>query len=208
MRSFMDIRDSGACYVDKTELIDQILERMAGVFMFLRPRGFGKSVNLSMLDAYLSLGYKGNTWFDGLRISDIRPDDIEKNTSPVIYLDLEGLPMDSSETFREGLAGRIADACDRFRGLETSERQDSHDIDILRSLRSKDAGRTMMAFSMSMLSRMLHREYGRKASYWSTGTTALYSTPAGSLSRRRSCQRSWTSCPSRSRGTSMPGSGS
>ena len=163
MRSFMDIRDSGACYVDKTELIDQILERMAGVFMFLRPRGFGKSVNLSMLDAYLSLGYKGNMWFDGLRISDIRPDDTEKNASPVIYLDLEGLPMDSPEMFRDGLAGRIADACDRFRGLETSEKQDSHDIDILRSLRSKDAGRTMMVFSMSMLSRMLHWEYGRKA---------------------------------------------
>ena len=87
---FKDVRDVGAYFVDKSELIDRIL-RMRGVkaLLFTRPRRFGKSLNLSMIDAYLNLKYKGNTWFDGLKISDLRPDDPMKNASPVIRLDMK-----------------------------------------------------------------------------------------------------------------------
>lgn len=72
VQSFTKVRDLDLYYVDKTELIDSILnDTGTKVFLFTRPRRFGKSLNLSMLDAYLNIRYKGNKWFDGLSKSDI-----------------------------------------------------------------------------------------------------------------------------------------
>ena len=64
---FKDIRENGIYLVDKTRFIGEILS-MPGteVFLFTRPRRFGKSINMSMLDAYLNERYRWNNWFDGL----------------------------------------------------------------------------------------------------------------------------------------------
>ena len=69
-RDFKELRNGGYYFIDKSELISDILENRFEVFLFTRPRRFGKSLNLSMLDAFFNLKYKGNTWFDGLKISE------------------------------------------------------------------------------------------------------------------------------------------
>lgn len=100
IQDFRRIREEGRYYVDKTPLIDYIESEYATVaFQFIRPRRFGKSTNLSMIDAYFNLRYRGNSWFDGLMISEIRPDDPEKNDYPVIYLDMKEVGCDSYESF-------------------------------------------------------------------------------------------------------------
>ncbi len=91
IQDFKKLRDSGSYYVDKSKLIDDVLNRGAEVFLFTRPRRFGKSLNLSMFDAYLNEDYSGNSWFDDLDIPVIRPDDPEKNSNAVIHLDMKGL---------------------------------------------------------------------------------------------------------------------
>ena len=78
---FKKLRDGDYYYADKSSLIDTILMEEMEVALFTRPRRFGKTLNLSMLDAYLNRDYLGNTWFDGLRISDIRPKDPDKNAN-------------------------------------------------------------------------------------------------------------------------------
>ena len=45
--------------------------------------------------------HAGNTWFDGLSIDTLRPDDPEKNAYPVVKLDLKGLSTDSFDSFLE-----------------------------------------------------------------------------------------------------------
>ncbi|MGN0098415.1 MAG: AAA family ATPase, partial [Candidatus Methanomethylophilaceae archaeon] len=51
---FKELRDEGGYYVDKTSFISDILNsNLTKVFLYTRPRRFGKSLNLSMLDAYL-----------------------------------------------------------------------------------------------------------------------------------------------------------
>ena len=68
--SFAELREEDMYYVDKSLLIKDILEGgRRGVYLFTRPRRFGKTTNLSMLDAFFNIQYKGNTWFDGLEIS-------------------------------------------------------------------------------------------------------------------------------------------
>lgn len=109
IQGFGKIRDLDLYFVDKTPLIDDILSRRGTeVFLFTRPRRFGKSTNLSMIDAYLNMEHAGNTWFDGLSIDTLRPDDPEKNAYPVVKLDLKGLSTDSFDSFLETFRLRMA----------------------------------------------------------------------------------------------------
>ena len=57
--SFAELRENDLYYVDKTGLIKDILDsNRFGVYLFTRPRRFGKTVNLSMLDAFSTLSTK------------------------------------------------------------------------------------------------------------------------------------------------------
>ena len=53
IENFEEIRKSGFYYVDKTKLIEQLLENWGKVNLFTRPRRFGKTLNMSMLRAFL-----------------------------------------------------------------------------------------------------------------------------------------------------------
>ena len=87
--SFARIREEDCYYVDKTLLIKDIFdEDIGGIYLFTRPRRFGKTLNLSMIDAYFNINYRGNTWFDGLAISEHPELDGYKNSFPVIHMDL------------------------------------------------------------------------------------------------------------------------
>ena len=52
VQNFRKIRERGHLYVDKTDMISQILIQQAEVYLYTRPRRFGKSLNLSMLDVF------------------------------------------------------------------------------------------------------------------------------------------------------------
>ena len=87
---FGDLIESDDYYVDKTLLIKDLLDKNdRGIYLFVRPRGFGKTTNLSMLDAFFNIKYKGNGWFDGLEISKHPEYEEFKNAFPVIHVDLE-----------------------------------------------------------------------------------------------------------------------
>ena len=123
IKDFKAIRDEDLCYVDKTPLIDFVLsKRGTAVFLFTRPRRFGKSMNLSMMDAYFNERYAGNPWFDGLRISELRPDDPEKNANPVIPLSFMNLGREGPEVFKRRLSYRLSVWCwDNLSGKDLSE---------------------------------------------------------------------------------------
>ena len=88
---FKDLRENDGYFVDKTALIEDIVrDKTTKVFLFTRPRRFGKSLNMSMIDAFFNLKYKGNTWFDGLKVSDSERCNCKKNRYPVISISLKG----------------------------------------------------------------------------------------------------------------------
>lgn len=51
-------KDGGAYYVDKTAFLEEILKSKTTVYFFTRPRRFGKSLNLSMIESFLKPDYK------------------------------------------------------------------------------------------------------------------------------------------------------
>ena len=66
--SFEKIRKDGFYYVDKTTLIEQLLEQWGEVNLFTRPRRFGKTLNMSMLRYFFEIGTDPSL-FEGLYIS-------------------------------------------------------------------------------------------------------------------------------------------
>ena len=98
--SFKDLRAGNKFYVDKSMLIADILKTDdSGVYLYTRPRRFGKSTNISMLDAFFNLEYRGNNWFDGLEISDHHEYDAYRNSFPVVYIDLKDVVADRYDSF-------------------------------------------------------------------------------------------------------------
>ena len=161
VQDFKRIRDRNGYYVDKSPLIDYVLDDGAEVFQFTRPRRFGKSTNLSMIDAYLNIRHAGNGWFDGLKISDMRPDDPEKNSYPVIRLDMKRVAVSSYDFFLEKMRSMVADVCKQFPELGTSDVQDQDDIVLFRQFKSQNGTLGNLSDSLLILSRMLKRQYGR-----------------------------------------------
>ena len=68
IEDFQEIRRLGFYYIDKTKLIEQLLEQWGKVNLFTRPRRFGKTLNMSMLRCFFEIG-ADKTLFEGLYIS-------------------------------------------------------------------------------------------------------------------------------------------
>ena len=67
IENFQDMRKFNFYYIDKTNLIEQLLDNWSKVTLFTRPRRFGKTLNMSMLRSFFELG-TDKSLFDGLYI--------------------------------------------------------------------------------------------------------------------------------------------
>ena len=125
IQDFKTVRNEDYYFVDKSMLIGQILSLNSnGVYSITRPRRFGKSLNLSMLDAFFNIKYKGNTWFDGLEISKHPEYDRYKNAFPVISISLKlGNPRDF-EYFIGRFNSMLKDVFKKFTYLRDSPKMD------------------------------------------------------------------------------------
>ncbi len=100
--SFPDIRERKMLYVDKTELIFELVRDYDFVFLS-RPRRFGKSLLMSTLEAY----FEGRRdLFEGLAISRLETD---WGQYPIIRLDLSSGPYDTREALRQKLDDYLVD---------------------------------------------------------------------------------------------------
>lgn len=162
VQDFKRLRDEGLCYVDRSAFIDRILGKGPSVFLFLRPRRFGKSLDLSMLDAYLSDKHPGNHWFDDLEIPKIRPDDPDNNSNPVIYLDMKGLGNGTYERFiyllREKVVQLYIDALKPENATELEKRPE-----LLFPSLDTEEGIARFTLSLSKLLKHVHDKSGKGA---------------------------------------------
>ena len=168
MDDFKEIRKSEFYYIDKTKLIEQVLENWSKVNLFTRPRRFGKTLNMSMLKCFFEIG-TDTTFFDGLYIS--------KNQAlceeymgkyPVVFLSLKSVEGLTFEEARASLCELIAGEVRRFKFLEKSDRLDDdeknayHDLIFIQNLKETILG-TKLKFSLKKISELLYKHYGQKA---------------------------------------------
>lgn len=160
--NFRKIRDNDGYYVDKTELISEIVQRRnIEAFLFTRPRRFGKSLNMSMLDAFFNIQYKGNSWFDGLHVMNNDECIGFMNSYPVLFLNLKGLNVDDMDSFLKAFAYKISDVCAMHRCILGS------DIDDVRlgrfdRIRKGEGNRADLENSIKLLTDVLYEYYGSK----------------------------------------------
>lgn len=101
-------------YVDKTELIEELLHNWGAVNLFTRPRRFGKSLNMNMLKYFFEVGCE-QTIFDGLKISK-ETELCEKYMGqfPVISITLKGVEGTNFEAAKKALGNVIGTEAKRF----------------------------------------------------------------------------------------------
>ena len=161
--SFTELRERDKYYVDKTLLIRDLLETDdRGIYLYTRPRRFGKTTNLSMLDAFFNLKYKGRTWFDGLKISEHPEYDRYKHAFPVIRLDLGGTKTTSYDSFLNKMQKSIRDAFEPHRYLLEWLDLEEPLRSTFDSLDKKGANEDDLARSINLLSEALASCHGEK----------------------------------------------
>ncbi len=159
---FKEVRENGYYFVDKTELISDILRDRAKVFLFTRPRRFGKSLNLSMLDAFFNLRYAGNTWFDGLKISSRSETEDHKNTYPVICLNMKDLNDSDFSEFISDFKLTIRSVFRNFRYILDSETVPGDLIEDFRNALLGNLDVSSAKRSVVMLCEILELHHGKK----------------------------------------------
>ena len=162
---FKKIRENGYYYVDKSGLILELLKTASTeVTLITRPRRFGKTLGMSMLEHFFDIRGDGRALFQGLEISEnTQVCDKWMNQYPVLFVtfkDVEGLTF--SGAYGQ-LQGQIADLCKKYVYLTQSDTVDDDDKKIFFRLKAEEASEAQVSRSLSILLRMLKAYYGKPA---------------------------------------------
>lgn len=107
-QDFEKIRKSNSFYIDKSMLIKEWWESEDDVTLITRPRRFGKTLNLSMINCFFSVGYEGRgELFEGLKIWEQEKYRRLQGSYPVIYLSFADVKGANYEDARAGIIRKL-----------------------------------------------------------------------------------------------------
>ena len=163
---FAKIRDRKYYYVDKTNLIAELLdEETAEVTLITRPRRFGKTMAMSMLAHFFDIRKDSKAMFQGLRISEDRElCDEWMNQWPVLFLtfkDVNGLTFASA---KEMLLNRIAEIYNDHSYLLEGPQVRENDRKVFEQLADEVSGNptdAMLKTSIALLMKLMWGYYGK-----------------------------------------------
>ena len=148
-------------YVDKTSFIEEIMNDGAEVKLFTRPRRFGKTLNMSMLQYFFDIQNQEENakLFQGLKIES-SPYMVEQGKYPVIYLSLKDTKRDTWEEMISEIRFFVSELFYSFRFL--LENSNEFDIPIFKGIITKKSNMSELLNSLKILSRMLKEHYQEK----------------------------------------------
>lgn len=162
IENFAELQKEEFYYVDKTNLIKELLGYQAKVTLFTRPRRFGKSLNMSMLKCFFELG-TDKELFSKLKISketEICEEYMGK--FPVIFVSLKGMNAGNYEKALEMAVEMIRSEARKFQYLLDSECLTAYDKEAFIALLQEDMKEGTLCSSLKVLSELLEKHYGRK----------------------------------------------
>ena len=160
--SFIDAVKNRLPLVDKSGFIKALWELDEKVCLITRPRRFGKTMNLGMLDAYLNLRYKGEgkEWFRGMEIENHEDMGRLRNAFPVIKMSFLDVEAHSEEEFLGDLKLEISDIFESFYKQGCFNDASDRDRTIVNRIRFMDADGSLLIPSLKILCRLLHEHHG------------------------------------------------
>lgn len=167
IEDFKEIRQEEFYYIDKTKLLEQLLEKWGKVNLFTRPRRFGKTLNMSMLRYFFEIG-TDESLFDGLYIKNNKKICEEyMGKFPVIFISLKNVEGLDFETALYRFVEIIGREAERFYFLLDSEKLTVDEKERYKTLIRLDNGRysmdvNILASALRLLSELLYKHYGKK----------------------------------------------
>lgn len=150
-------------YVDKTDFIKEWWENGDRVTLITRPRRFGKTLTMSMVDCFFSLQHENRgDLFEGLSIWKEKKYRDMQGTYPVIFLSFAGIGGNDYLTVREGIIQELVDAYSKNNFLLDSGRLSDYEKEHFFKICDDMSDMTAIR-SLKRLSSLLFRHYGKKA---------------------------------------------
>ena len=162
IEDFAEIRRHGYYYVDKTQLIEQVLNRRNKVSLFTRPRRFGKTLNMSMLQHFFEIGTDPKL-FQGLSISK-NNELCEKHMGkyPVVSISLKSIHADSYAKAKAQLIKLVNREARRVQFLLNSDRLTAVDKALFSELLDREMEEDTLVSSLQELTELLEIHFGQQ----------------------------------------------
>ncbi len=164
-QDFESIQKNNYFYIDKTSLIKEWWERGDSVTLIARPRRFGKTLTISMLEQFFSNHYKGRgDLFKGLFIWEHEEYQKLQGTYPVISLSFANIKEMSYQGTKERIGQLISDLYSKYRTLLDSNQLDEVEKDYIKDVirYQYQMPETIATMAIHKLSDFLCRHYGKK----------------------------------------------
>lgn len=161
-QDFEKVRIKDNFYIDKTDFIRQWWESDDEVTLIARPRRFGKTLNMSMLEKFFSVNYKGRKeLFQGLRIWDDKRYRELQGTYPVIFLSFADIKEKTFEKAQKKICKIIEMMYNRYDFLLEGDVLNENEKKNFREMSSRMTD-DLVSLSLKALSEYLCRFYGKK----------------------------------------------
>ncbi|MBQ3170833.1 MAG: AAA family ATPase, partial [Mailhella sp.] len=163
--SFRRIREDNCYYIDKTMFLEELLSQTPPmVSLITRPRRFGKTLNMTMLQEFFDIRQDSRKLFEGLAISKNEAlCDAWMNKYPSVFLSMknvEGMSFDDAYIYFRDLASRL---CSDHGYLIDSPRVAELEKRLLKSILDQEADAGAVSNILLTLSRALHAHWGKPA---------------------------------------------
>ena len=162
--NFAALRRAGNYYVDKTELMYELVKETDNeVTLFTRPRRFGKTLMVSMMENFFDIRKDSRKLFEGLQITRHRTFcENWLNQYPVLFISLKDI---EAETFQDAYAMlkvRLADVCKEYDDLKNNMRVNPFDAEIFVRLEAQTCNLADVKNALKTIMRMMYAVYGKE----------------------------------------------
>lgn len=162
--NFEFLRKKKSYYVDKTRFIAELLDEDFKVNLITRPRRFGKTLNMTMLEAFFDIRKDSKGIFADLEIMKHEELCAEwMNQWPVLFLSFKDVANDNFEDSYEQMALNLADLCVEHAYLLDGDKVDKDDKDRFSRLKAGRATEVELRNSLFIITRMMYAYYGKPA---------------------------------------------
>ena len=163
IQNFAELREKDCFYVDKTNFIREWWDSKDSVTLITRPRRFGKTMNMSMLEAFFSVDYADRgELFEGLSIWKNEKYREIQGTYPVIFLSFARIKEKTYEGTKEKICEVLRNLYIQYSFVRDGEKMTAADKRFFDSVLETDMKETVATSSLYQLSDYLYRYYGKK----------------------------------------------